>query len=382
MNQAEKTLHFVAFDVPYPANYGGIVDVLYKLKSLHQQGIKIIFHCFYYRGHNRPNDELKNWCAEIYYYKRKQNIFRLLFSFAPYIVSSRKNKMLLNNLLKVDAPILFDGLHTTFYLDHPSLAERMKFVRLHNIEHTYYLSLSAVERNWFKRFYLRKEAERLHGYESVLKLADAVFPIAKMDIAHFEKYTDCIHIPPFFNTDHAKFEVNKSGVQGKFILFQGNLRIRENELAAKFIINQIAPLIKHKIVIAGNKPSQWLINEASIEENVQMIESPSSVQMDSLIQYAHINLLITFQQTGIKLKLIHALENGKHVLINSKMNDDDLFNELCEIKDDPKEMAKKIEELMKIDFTQDMKDKRDQIFRKYFDNNVNAKKISERIFGE
>lgn len=373
-------LHLVAFDVPYPPNYGGIVDVFYKLKSLHELGIKITFHCFHYSGHNKPTEELKPYCHRVFYYRRKKNIFRLLFSYKPYIVSSRRDSKLLANLLSDQSPILFDGLHSCFYLDHPSLNDRKKYVRAHNVEHDYYLELANVERNFFKREYLQKEGQRLHAYESVLTNATAIFPIAKMDVEHFSHYSKTIHVPPFFNTEHVRHDVNKSDVPGRFILFHGNLRIRENELAAKFIINQVAPLIRHKIVIAGKSPSNWLRNEASIEDNVQLIASPSSVQMDSLIQYAHINLLITFQQTGVKLKLIHALENGKHVLINSKMNDADMFTELCDIRETAAEIAKKIEELMKLDFTDEMRERRKDKFNSLFSNENNAKTIVSEIF--
>ena len=37
----ENHLHIVTLDVPYPADYGGVVDLFYKLQSLHQLGIKI-----------------------------------------------------------------------------------------------------------------------------------------------------------------------------------------------------------------------------------------------------------------------------------------------------------------------------------------------------
>ena len=30
----EKHLHIVAFNVPLPANYGGVIDVFYRLKAL------------------------------------------------------------------------------------------------------------------------------------------------------------------------------------------------------------------------------------------------------------------------------------------------------------------------------------------------------------
>ena len=36
-------LHIVSFDVPFPPNYGGVIDVYYKCKHLHQLGIEIEF---------------------------------------------------------------------------------------------------------------------------------------------------------------------------------------------------------------------------------------------------------------------------------------------------------------------------------------------------
>jgi hypothetical protein len=374
-------LHLVAFDVPYPPNYGGTVDVFFKLRSLHEAGIKIIYHVFYYNGHNRPNDELKKYCTEIYYYKRNRNIIKLIFGANPYVVNSRNHPDLLKNLLKTDDPILFDGLQTCFFLSHPDLAGRKKYVRANNVEHTYYRELAKVERSRLKRIYLDKEADRLEIFEPELKKADALFVVANMDLEHFGQYSKAVYVPPFFNTDHARREVNKSGVHGRFILFQGNLRIRENELAAKFIINEIAPLIKHKIVIAGKSPSNWLKNEASIEENVQLFDTPPSIVMDSLIQYAHINLLITFQQTGIKLKLLHALDSGKHIIINSHMDDNGIFAALCHVRNTASEFAKKIEDLMKTDFTDQMAAERHQKFSTIFDNRRSAKTIIDEIFG-
>ena len=44
----EKFIHVVSFDVPYPANYGGVIDVFHRLKALHKNGYKIILHCFEY----------------------------------------------------------------------------------------------------------------------------------------------------------------------------------------------------------------------------------------------------------------------------------------------------------------------------------------------
>jgi len=375
-----KRIHLIAFDVPFPPNYGGIVDIFYKLKSLHENGVKVVLHCFVYRGHNKPSLELEQYCERVYYYRRNQNIYKLFFSIKPYIVTSRKNKRLLKNLCADNAPILFEGLHTCFYLDHPLLVNRKKYVRVHNIEHNYYIGLANIEPNFFKRNYFLKEAERLHAYEKILNNAEAIFSISKQEVPHFEQFSKVVYIPPFFITDHARHEVNKSNVTGRFILFHGNLRIKDNEKAAEFIINEIATKCKHKFVIAGKNPSNWLKNEASIEENVQMIDTPTAIQMDSLIQYAHINLLITNQQAGVKLKLIHALENGKFVIINSKMDDAGIFKDMCFVKDDADDIIRKIEDLIRQDYTDAIAAERNEKFASLFDNKKNAKEMIEVIF--
>ncbi|MFY7861647.1 MAG: hypothetical protein ACOVP5_05420 [Chitinophagales bacterium] len=122
---SNKTIHIVSFDIPYPPIYGGIIDVFYKIKSLHDLGFEIILHCFQYRS-KAEESELNKYCKTVYYYKRK-SVYKVFFSVVPYIVSSRSNGDLLDNLLLDDAPIIFEGLHTCFYLSHPSIKERNKW---------------------------------------------------------------------------------------------------------------------------------------------------------------------------------------------------------------------------------------------------------------
>ena len=41
----DKYLNIVSFNIPYPANYGGVIDVYYKLEALRACGVKLILHC-------------------------------------------------------------------------------------------------------------------------------------------------------------------------------------------------------------------------------------------------------------------------------------------------------------------------------------------------
>jgi hypothetical protein len=368
-----EKFHIIAFDVPYPPNYGGIVDVYYKLKNLHQAGGKIIYHCFYYKGHNPPTDLLNQYCDEIYYYPRKQRLGKLIFSSLPYVISSRDNKALLTRLLADNYPILFDGIQTCYFMNHPQIVHRKRLFRANNIEHAYYFGLAKWETSWLKKIYLKIEAQRLEKFEKNLIGVDAILCVAKMDIPHFNRYAPTYHIPPFFNDENSFSLASKTS--DRHALFQGNLSVKENEHAAEYIIKEIAPLTKNKLIIAGKNPSQKLIQLAAGKTNVQLIDTPSIEEMDALIRNSRVNLLLTFQQTGIKLKLLHALESGQHILINSLMDDAGIFTNLCHVEDEPQAIAHKIDELMEIPFTEIDKQTRDLKFEEYYGNQRNARRI-------
>ncbi|HQV01406.1 MAG TPA: mannosyltransferase, partial [Bacteroidia bacterium] len=89
-------LHLVSFDIPFPADYGGVIDVYYKLKSLAQVGVKVHLHCFGYG--RKQSEELEKHCYTVTYYQRNTAKSQL-FNRLPYIVVSRGNELLIQNLL-------------------------------------------------------------------------------------------------------------------------------------------------------------------------------------------------------------------------------------------------------------------------------------------
>src|SRR3989344_4880192 len=168
-------IHLIAFDVPYPPNYGGVMDIYYKIKTLSENGISVSLHCFDYgRG---KQEELNKVCKEVFYYPRKSGLI-YQFSYLPYITFTRNHKQLLGNLLKDNSPILFEGLHCCFLLSSKSLSHRNKIVRMHNIEHNYYNSLAKAEKNIVKKIYFKLEAKKLKWFEKNLSYASAVMAIS------------------------------------------------------------------------------------------------------------------------------------------------------------------------------------------------------------
>ena len=144
--------------MPFPANYGGVIDVFYKINSLHKIGVKVILHCFQY-GREKSN-ELSEICEKVYYYERNKSLITH-FSIKPYIVKSRALKSLYNNLSKDDYPILFEGIHTTAFVPH--FPKKRVFIRAHNVEE-YYKNLHKSEKKIVKRIFLDR-VKKIKIYE-------------------------------------------------------------------------------------------------------------------------------------------------------------------------------------------------------------------------
>lgn len=371
---AEKHLHIISFDIPLPANYGGAIDVFYKLKALAAEGIKIHLHCYEYG--RKPVKELEEYCVSVDYYKRKTTRQRLL-SMKPYIVVTRNSDELIENLLKDNHPILFEGLHCCYYLDDKRLARRTKIVRTHNIEHDYYLNLARVERDVFKKYYFYNESYKLQRFEKVLNHASGVAAISKNDVDYFaEKYRNVNHVSAFHPNE--KVEI-KSG-KGEFVLYHGSLEVGENNEAALFLINQVFANLNVPFVIAGNKPSKELKEAVAKYKHITLKSDISTDEIYQLIADAQINLLPTFQSTGIKLKLLAALYSGRHCIVNSFMVENTGLEEICTVANTSQEMQETVRKLFTQTFSEAEIENRKRILLSGFGNRENIRKLIKVIY--
>ena len=373
MNSVHR-LHIISFDNPYPPDYGGVIDVFYKIKELHALGIKITLHAFEYG--REPNKELEKYCENVYYYKRKKivNPFKGL----PYIVSSRSNEQLLLRLVSNDYPILFEGLHTTYYLKHPKLRSRLKIVRMHNIEHDYYENLKEVESSLLKKLFFHHEAKRLRDYENVLHYADKIIAISNNDATYLSsKYKQVSFITAF----HANTKVTSKVGKGEFALYHGKLSVGENDEAARYLVEKVFSKSTLPLYIAGNNPSDELQSMIEGKSNITLFDELNTQQISDLISNAQVNILPTFQSTGIKLKLINVLYQGRFVLANSTMVSNTGCEPLCSIANTPEGMVDQLTQIFEQTFTESDLMSREQILASLFSNEVNAEKLVKTIFG-
>ena len=371
---SEQHLHIITHDVPYPADFGGVIDLFYKIILLHKLGVKIHLHCFVSK--RSKQEVLNKYCESVNYYKRKKlSGFSLTI---PFIVKSRIDKNLLNNLQKDNYPILFEGIHTTYHLHQNLFAWRKVFLRLHNVEHKYYEQLAKIESNFIKKLYYKHEAALLKKYEKSIANKAIIISVSIEDTQFYKKEfhsRSIIFLPVFL--PHERVQIFLA--RGSYCLYHGNLSINENEQAAIWLIEQVYNDLQIPLIIAGRNPSKKLKKIAQQNRFVSIVSNPTEVNMQLLIQHAQLNVLPSLNKTGVKLKLLNALYNGRHCILNNAGTEGSGLDELCTIVETENFFKDEIEKLFKQEFTTKEMQYRSTALKKLYNNEQSAQIIIDML---
>ena len=364
--------------MPYPADYGGVIDVFYRLKALHDLGVEVHLHCFSYG--RQPADELNRLCASVTYYHRRTGLISAL-SKRPYIVESRDNADLLANLRRDDAPVLMEGLHCCSLLE--ILNDRPLLVRAHNVDHEYYARLSAAESNPLRRLYYAEESRRLRRYEAVLMRADVVFAITEADAVHFRNIgCSKVLLMPASHQDNTVVSqpCDAPSADSAYALYHADLSVPENIETVDYLSNNIfgrCPDIH--FVVAGRNPSKRVEDSLASHRNVSLVANPNDDSMRRLIQDAQVLMLFTSFPTGLKLKLLNSLYAGRHCLVNSNMVAGTELGRVCTVVDSAQQQLEALKRLMDTPFTQQDIDRRRDLLGDLYSNEANAKILLAEI---
>lgn len=365
-------LHIISFDIPYPPDYGGVIDVFYKIKSLRESGFRISLHCFRYS--RREAHELEKICEHVYYYSRKTGLVSNMH-FLPYIIYSRRSSELVRNLRKDKDPLIFEGLHSSYYLKHKDFKKRLKIVRAHNVEHLYYFKLAGSEKGLRKKTFFLIEGIKLFFAEKRLNHANYIAAISKKELEYFSRKFKNVFL---LNAFHSNEKVDIIPGKGDYLLYHGNLSVAENINAVNFLLENVFNKIDFKIIVAGKDPSGSLSKKINKSDNITLISSPGPEEMKSLIRNAQANILVSFQETGLKLKLIESLFTGRHCIANKKITGDSELIDLCETANTAAEIVIQTKKIIDSEFSEDQIAFRKKVLSIY-ENVQNARLLAEKI---
>jgi hypothetical protein len=369
----EKTVHIVSFDNPFPPNYGGVIDVFYKIKALHQLGVKIYLHC-YYKERDSVSEELKAITEKVFLYPKKRR-FLDLFSPIPLSVISRFETQLITNLQSIEAPIFVEGLQSSMFCNMNVFKNRKLFLRLHNIESNFYAGMSRNETSIFKKILFYFESKKYIRYEKRLGHFEQIFTLSCFETKQLKKVYQKVDYIPVFHGNKINIPTQKFG---KYALYHGDLRLADNKKAAKFFISIFQELSDYTLIIASNVGRSFVEKYSKKVNNIHFVEVINYEQLISVINEAHINLAISFQQSGTKLKLFNSLFNGRFCIVNENVVDDENILELCEKAESRSDFVNKINALRETPFLN--YEARKLRLEQYMSDIENAKKLVDEIF--
>ena len=165
--------------------------------------------------------------------------------------------------------------------------------------------------------------------------------------------------------------------QGNLCLYHGNLSVPENEEAALWLLCKVFTKARVPFVIAGKKPSRRLQKLAGLCQHTCLVADPCETEMNDLVRKAHIHVLPCFNKnvTGIRLKLLHTLFEGRHCVVNEPIVAGTGLETACHIGTNANAFASIITQLYHQPFTREEIILRKQLLGTTYDNEKNTCKL-------
>lgn len=364
----KKEIQIITFNNPYPPDFGGAIDIFYKIKALKDLGVKIYLHIYY--DERSDISGLKPLCETINLYKKNKSILKH-FSILPFCVNSRYSKDLVYNLNKHKVPILFESIRTTSILKKHNF-KQITAVRCHNIEQDYSWGLFKSSRNWIKKLAFFIETYKLKYYESILNKSEVLLAISNYEYSYYcQNFKSKTHFLPVFQGNKT---FNGLEGFGTYALYHGDLAISDNIRSVIFLIDVFKDL-KEQLFIASSTTNSEILDEIKKHENISFQLVITENQLDELIKNAHINTLYSYQRSGTKLKVFNALFKGRHCILNKNMIDDLDVLHICEVAENKKDYQEEVKKLFKSEFK--ITQKRIDALKKY-----DSKLIAEQLIND
>jgi hypothetical protein len=212
---------------------------------------------------------------------------------------------------------------------------------------------------------------KLRAFQGILSHATLMLTVSSEDNEYLSRKFPQIpieYLPSFHKDD----EITSFPGIGNFALYQGNLSVAENEKAVVYLLKEVFSITGTRFIIAGMNPSRYLEKLIDQTPNATLVANPSDQEMCDLISQAQVNVLVTFQPTGLKLKLLNALFNGRFCLVNPGMVYGTELGDLCEIVRNANEIRQKITELMLRPFNEERLFLRKEKLQKWHSNKENC----------
>jgi len=325
--QPAPVLHLVCFDLPLPPLYGGTEELDTKIRVLLDLGVALHVHAFVW-----PKDlatgQLPEWhqrVVSLRLYPRRSIVG--LYDTRPWALVSRTSSELIHNLASEPGPILVEGWQCADLLRAPALKNRVIRIRSHNIESNYYRMQAESARGWVYKAHYWLESWRWILYEGFLpqrlrhRHNTGILSICPSETSRWSSMKLPTHYVPAFvnlnpNIQPSNEENSVLPMQAPYALYHGRLDIAENIRAVRFLLHKAAIPNQVPLVIAGSRIPDSLRKDILCQRGSHLVDTPTPSEMQGWIQHAAVHCIPCYGMAGLRLKIIHAMMGGGHVLVS------------------------------------------------------------------
>jgi hypothetical protein len=229
----------------------------------------------------------------------------------------------------------------------------------------YYKQLAKSSSSWFKKLYYLRESAVLRKYERRIASGWPLLAVTQSDAemaAITYQSKNITVIPVFLPFQH----IESPQGTGCYCLYHGNLSVDENEKAVIWLLEKVFNDLSIPFLVAGKNPGPKLRRAVAKYKNCCLVSDPSDTELKDIISKAQLHVIPSFNCTGVKLKLLNALFNGRHCLVNENAVEGTGLKEVCHLADGAAEFKMLIETLYERPFTfLDLQFRREKLLHQY-----------------
>lgn len=276
---------------------------------------------------------LEGICKEVHYFSlwpKKSMLHKYIafiigfFYSLPFSVLAHKSSDFKN---KITDLVNREGIEIV-HIDTVGLSQYKKYigdlpsiVTHHNIESSLMARRSKVESNWFTRYYVAKQSEKLKKYE--IDESKKYFINVMMSAADEKELLDMSPgvktaiVPNGVDVDYFK---RVEGEEEQAIIYTGGMNMFANKDAVMHLLDDIWPLVKTKIpnikfYIIGQDPPKELLRLSKEEAGIEVLGYVDDIR--PYVAKSAIYVVPLRVGGGTRLKVLDALAQGKAIISTS-----------------------------------------------------------------
>jgi glycosyltransferase involved in cell wall biosynthesis len=147
-----------------------------------------------------------------------------------------------------------------------------------------------------------------------------------------------------------------------------------------WLLKKVFAELEMPFIISGKNPSPRLERLAQQYPHACLIPNPSEDELHDLIAKAQVNILPSFNCTGVKLKLLNALFNGRHCIVNKDAVEGTGLEDICHVAAGADDVRCYITELFARPFRKEDIEARKELLEGLYDPKENIEKLLKAIW--